>query len=357
MNNRERVLRALKFKGPDRVPLFLATAPWDSDVVGGIFFPPWFWKPVNYPSMLNPKVKPAKRSWTTYLTNWIKRDSFVVADEFGCLWYNPGNETIGQVVNPRVLKTWDDLKTFKTPKRTNNGRWWAAKLLFSLFGKSKYRLGTLDNFFFERTHFLRGFNNLLKDIARNREKLCQLIEILAEYYCWLVDEWAKRGADGLIATDDWGTNHGTFISPRAFDAIFKEGYKAVTERCQDHNMQFWLHSCGNIYYLIPNLIEAGVDCLQLDSPAQTGLKKLREFGGKVCYCTVADIDRVIPYKTPPEVEARVLQIIKALGPFNGGLIGTIYADLQALNFPKENMDASVDAYKRWGRYDRYPLKN
>ncbi|MHA1276739.1 MAG: uroporphyrinogen decarboxylase family protein [Candidatus Helarchaeota archaeon] len=352
---RDRVIRALKWKKPDRVPLFLSTTPWRSDVVAAFYSPPSFWKPINHPPAMKPNISLPKRSYLTFIANWLKRESFYVVDEFGCIWYNPGNETIGQVIAPRVLRTWDDLKAFRIPKKTNKGRWTTAKLLFGLFGKNRYRLGDLGNFFFERMHFLRGFDNLLRDVVRNQEKVKILVEKLTEWYCWLIDEWAKRGANGLIATDDWGTNHGTFISPRVFDALFKPGYQAVTERLHDHNMDFWLHSCGNVYYLIPKLIESGVDCLQFDSPAQTGLKKLREFGGKVAYCNVADIDRVIPYKTPKEVEARVLQIIKELGRFNGGLIGTIYADLAALNFPKDNMEASERAYRRWGKYGEYPL--
>ncbi|HUY00151.1 MAG TPA: uroporphyrinogen decarboxylase family protein [Candidatus Deferrimicrobium sp.] len=354
---RERVIRALKWKKPDRIPLFLSITPWRSDVVAAFYSPSSFWKPVNHPPGMKTDIKLPGRSYLTFITNWMKKGAFNVVDEFGCIWYNPGNETIGQVVNPRILRTWDDLKTLKMPKKTNKGRWLAAKLLFGLFGKNRYRLGDLGNFFFERMQFLRGFDNLLKDVARNREKVKSLVEKLTDWYCWLVDEWAKRGAEGLIATDDWGTNHNTFISPRTFGDLFQQGYEAVTERLRDHNMHFWLHSCGNIYYLIPKLIESGVDCLQLDSPAQTSLKKLKEFGGKVAFCNVADIDRVIPYKTPKEVEARVLQIIKELGPFNGGLIGTTYADLAALNFPKENMEASVRAYRRFGRYDEYPLKS
>ncbi|NVM31375.1 MAG: hypothetical protein HWN65_21225 [Candidatus Helarchaeota archaeon] len=356
MGARERVIRALKWKKPDRIPLFLGTAPWESDVIGSDFFPPWGWKPANIPPDLKNPESILGRSIATYIVNWVKRGSFWAIDEFGSIWYNPGNETIGQVVKPRVLKTWDDLKDFKTPKRVNRGRWWLTKFLFELLGKSRYRLGSFKNYFFERMHFLRGFDNTLMDIKRNTEKVKILVEKLTDHYLWLADEWIKRGADGVIATDDWGTNHGTFISPRDFDEIFKPGYQAVAERLHDNNMHFWLHSCGNVYHLIPKLIEAGVDCLQFDSPAQTGLKKLREFCGKVCYCNVADIDRVIPYKTPKEVEARVVQIIKELGPFKGGLIGTIYGDLAALGFPKENMDASVMAYRRWGKYGEYPLK-
>ena len=346
MKSRERVIRALEFKGPDRIPLFLALKPWDTDIVAALFFPARGYH-VNERFMT--------RSPATYIVQRVRKGPFYQMDEFGSIWYNPGNETIGQVVDPRVIKTWNDLKDYKNPPKTDKGRWWLAKFIFRVFGKNRYRMGSLDNFFFERLHFLRGFSNVLKDLKRNTEKVKALLEKLSDWYCWLVDRWAELGAGGIIATDDWGTNHGPFISPRDFDEIMKPVYQTVTERIHDYGMHFILHSCGNIYYLIPKLIEAGVDCLQLDSPGLTGVNKLRDFCGKVAYMCVADIDRVIPYKTPREVEARVFHFIKLLGRFNGGLLGTVYADLAALNFPRENMEASVRAYKRWGKYGEYPL--
>ncbi|MHA1377471.1 MAG: uroporphyrinogen decarboxylase family protein [Candidatus Helarchaeota archaeon] len=299
-----------------------------------------------------------KRSPICYIVARFKTEKYYLIDEFGSIWYNPGNETIGQVVNPRVIKNWSKLKKFKTRTlrmRNNKGRWWMSNFLFRLFGRTKFKLGFLDQFYFERMHMLRGFGNLLKDLKKKPDKVKELGAILADWYIWLVDEWAKKGADGIMATDDWGTNHGTFISPKDFDELFKPVYQRVTERIHEHGMYFILHSCGNIYYLIPKLIESGVDCLQLDQPRMTGLDKLAEFGGKIAYMCVADISKVIPYKTPNYVEAEVVAMIKKLGKFNGGLLGTIYADLSAVDFPKANMDANVRAYKKFGKYGRYPL--
>ena len=346
MNSRERVIRAIKFKRPDRVPYFQATSPWDSDIVGGMLFPHLGWKPANIKYEIQKKAM--KRSPVSYIFHWIMRGEIRLVDEFGCIWYNPGNETIGQVVDPRVLKTWDDLNDFKTPPQKSIGRKWLGKFLFTAFGKNKYRLGSIDNFFYERMHFLRGFGNLLSDIKRQKENLMKLGEMLADYYCWQVDLWADLGADGIIATDDWGTNHGTFISPRDFKNIFHPIYKQVTDRVHDHNMQFILHSCGNIHSLIPSLIDAGVDCLQLDSPRMTGLDRLAEFSSKISYMCVADIAEVIPYMKPPDVIKEVYIMIKKLARFNGGLLGTIYADTSALHFPVENMKAVITGYKRFG---------
>jgi len=349
---RENTIRSLTFKKPDHIPLFLHLSPLESDIIGGMFFPNLGWKLTE-----TQKKYGIKRSPTCYIISKLKKEKHYLIDEFGSIWYNPGNETIGQVVDPRVLKTWDDLKNFKTPTRSNRGRWWLGRFLFRTFGKKKFKIGTLDNFFFERMHFLRGFGNILKDLKRNREKVKELGEILADWYVWLVDQWQKLGADGLIATDDWGTNHGPFISPKDFDDVFKPIYRKVTDRIHEYGMYFFLHSCGNIYYLIPKLAEAGVDCLQLDQPRMTGLEKLAEFSSKkkIAYMCVADISKVIPYKTPKYVQAEVLAMIKKLGRFNGGLLGTIYSDITAVNFPKENMDANVRAFKRFGKYGKYPL--
>ena len=346
MNSRERVIRAIKCKGPDRIPYFQATKPYDSDIVGGMLYPAFGWKPKNM--RFEVQKRAMKRAPTSYIFHWIMKGEMNLVDEFGCVWYNPGNETIGQVVNPRVITTWDDLKKFEMPDKKATGRMWLGRVLFGLFGKNRYRMGSLDNYYFERMHFLRGFGNLLSDIKRHADKLEQLAEKFTDWYIWQVKQWIKIGCDGIITTDDWGTDHGTFISPRDFKKIFHHHYKAVAEVCHDNNMQFILHSCGNIHSLIPSLIDAGVDCLQLDSPRMTGLNRLAEFGGKIAYMCVADISRVIPFKTPKEVEVEVFKMIKKLGVFNGGLLGTIYADTKALNFPVENMAAVTKAYKRFG---------
>ncbi|MHA1785195.1 MAG: uroporphyrinogen decarboxylase family protein [Candidatus Helarchaeota archaeon] len=346
MDSRERVIRAIKCKKPDKIPYFQATSPFDSDIVGGMIYPNLFWKPKNlrYPI----QKRALKRDPTSYIFHWILKNEIRLVDEFGSIWYNPGNETIGQVVDPRVLSSWDDLKNFEIPDKKATGRMWLGKFLFRAFGKSRFRLGAVDNFFYERMQFLRGFGNILADVKRHPDKLLELGEKLADWYCWLIDQWAKIGCDGIITTDDWGTNHGTFISPKDFKSIFHPLYKQVIEHCHDHEMLFVLHSCGNIYSLIPSLIDTGVDCLQLDSPRMTGLDRLAEFGGKISYMCVADIAEVIPFKTPKEVEVEVYRMIKKLGIFNGGLIGTIYADTTALHFPPENMKAVIRAYKRFG---------
>ncbi len=345
MNGRERCIDALEFRRPDRIPLFLFMKPWAADMIGADHMTPLFWKP----------EKPYKsRNLLTYIFNWLKKNPFFTKDEFGCVWYNPGNQTIGNVVEPYVLSTWDDMKDFKIPPKVDRGRWWVARVLIGMFKKSKYCVSAIGNFFFERMHFLRGFPNLIKDIKWNREKLRILGEKLADWYIWLVDRYACMGSDGIICTDDWGTNHGPFISPKDFNEVFKPLYKAVTDRVHAHGMHFILHSCGNIYYLIPHLIDAGVDCLQLDQPRQTGLKKLQEFCGKIAYMPVADISQVMPYKSVPEIEAEVLNMIKVLGS-KGGLLGTIYSDVRALGVPQKKMDVVEKAYRRWGNYDDYPF--
>ncbi|MHA1269098.1 MAG: uroporphyrinogen decarboxylase family protein [Candidatus Helarchaeota archaeon] len=347
MNGRELCIEALTCKTPERIPMYLPTDLLHTDMIASVTLPYWGWKPE--------KKGFIPRDISSYIHVRLMRDrKLYFIDEFECIWYAPpGNETIGQVINPRVIKTWNDLKDFKTPKRINKGRWWMTKFLFRVFGKNRFRLGSIDNFFFERMHFLRGFRNICIDIKRNKEKVIELGEKLADWYIWYIDQWARHHADGIIATDDWGASTGPFISPRDFDKTIKPLYQRVTERIHDYGMFFMLHSCGNIYHLIPKLIESGVDCLQLDSPLMTGLDKLSEFNGKICYCCVADIQKVLPFKNTKEVEATVFQIIKKLG--KGGLIGTVYPDYTAINIPKKNIDASIRAFRRFGNYGKYPL--
>ena len=81
----------------------------------------------------------------------------------------------------------------------------------------------------------------------------------------------------------------------------------------------------------------------------TGLNKLGEFSGKICYCCVPDIQKILPFKSEKEIEAFVYHMIKKLGK-KGGFIGTIYADYEAIKLPRKNIEACIRAYKRFRKY-------
>lgn len=64
-------------------------------------------------------------------------------------------------------------------------------------------------------------------------------------------------------SDDWGTQEQTFASPATFEQLFQPYYRRVTDAV--HNaapgLKTFLHSCGAIYDIIDQVIDAGFDIL------------------------------------------------------------------------------------------------
>jgi uroporphyrinogen decarboxylase len=120
-------------------------------------------------------------------------------------------------------------------------------------------------------------------------------------------------------------------------------------------MFVFLHSCGSIYDLIPDLIDAGVDAL---NPVQISARNMeperlkREFGGQVTFWGGGvNTQNVFHVKKPEEVYEHVKKNILVLAR-NGGYVFNQVHNIQA-NVPPENILA---AYRSAYENGFYPLK-
>ena len=115
MTKRERVLRAIEFRGPDRVPF--CGVPGVSDFFITPLAPAHDWQP---DSDYYPNVFPG----LDLLTGWryekgrlplnLMSAGFKRQDEFGCVWETGAQVGLGEVVE-HPLASWDNLETFRLP--------------------------------------------------------------------------------------------------------------------------------------------------------------------------------------------------------------------------------------------------
>ena len=78
--------------------------------------------------------------------------------------------------------------------------------------KGSLRLGYAERLF-DRLYFLRGFENLMIDIATDDRRLPRLIDMLLEYEQKFVRKWLAIGVDAIAFHTDIGTQNGLMISP------------------------------------------------------------------------------------------------------------------------------------------------
>ena len=143
---------------------------------------------------------------------------------------------------------------------------------------------------FEWGTFLRRIDNFLMDIYTCPEEVEKLLDCLMERHLQTLEKvCAAVGdvADILRFGDDLGMDTGMFMSREKYRELFWPRHKQLNEYVHKHSgMKTFLHSCGSIYPIIPDLIEAGYDIL---NPVQTTARDMeperlkREFGKDITF--------------------------------------------------------------------------
>jgi uroporphyrinogen decarboxylase len=115
-----------------------------------------------------------------------------------------------------------------------------------------------------------------------------------------------------------------------------------------------LHTCGSVYRLLPDLIDAGVEIL---NPVQVSARDMdtrrlkAEFGDRLTFMGAIDTQRVLPFGSVEEVQDEVERRISHLGPGGGFILAPVH-NVQA-DVPPENL---VAMYRHARKVGRYPLQ-
>ncbi|HOK65362.1 MAG TPA: uroporphyrinogen decarboxylase family protein [Anaerohalosphaeraceae bacterium] len=144
----------------------------------------------------------------------------------------------------------------------------------------------------------------------------------------------------FVSGTDFGTQRGPFISPQMYRDLYKPFQKAVNDKI--HKLTKWkifIHSCGSIYPLIPDLIEAGFDVLnpvQCSAADMDPARLKNEFGDQLVFWGGGvDTQQTLPFGTPEEVYRQVRERIDIFSR-NGGYVFNSIHNVQS-NVPTENL--------------------
>jgi len=305
MNHKERVLRALEFRSPDRVPVCTMHVP-----------------TVKLSDFLRIMLKFNSDIFMTSVVYRKKKISKTTSiDPWGAVWESLGNK--GEVIES-PLKDWSGLNNLKIPDYLTRGNRYFVKFTRLIF-KRKYLLGNLPDMIFSLCHYLRGYDKFMEDFYFDRENLEKLVSIIVEHNLKLIDFYADCGLDAVMGADDLGLQHSLMISPEMWREIFKPGYKAMIERAHLKGMKFILHSCGYIIDIIDDFIEIGLDSLQCDQQDNMGIDNLNDrFGGRIAFFSPTDIQTTLSTNDGNKILEKARKLKATLGAHNGGFMGKVY---------------------------------
>jgi hypothetical protein len=323
MTSRERVRRAVRFEGPDRVPVNLP-GEWGND----------FW---GVGASNDPNWKPAIQTDTQW------------EDEFGSTWTKlHGDKTMGQVTG-YPLPDYALIDTIRWPDYKNPVRYEAAKASVAQNTDEKFVLAGIPLSLIHRLEYLRGHQAAWTDPYEHPQELRALLDRLADIAIDSIDRFAEVGVDGIISCDDWGLQDRPMLSPKTFAEFWKPVYHRIYRHAHEKGMLTLLHSCGHIADLLDHFIEAELDVIQMDQQENMGLDMLSErFGGRICFWCPVDIQNTMVKGTIDDVRAYARKLIDKLGSFNGGFIAQWYASPQAVNHSPEKIEAMSQEFVEYG---------
>lgn len=207
---------------------------------------------------------------------------------------------------------------------------------------------------FEWGCFLRRMDNFLMDLAAEPKQVEAMLDALMERHLAGLEKACRAVgdvADIIRFGDDLGANGGPFMSPGTYRRFFKPRHRILCDYVHKHTrMKTFLHSCGSIRALLPDLIEAGYDII---NPVQTSCKGMEpeglkaDFGRDICFWGGGcDTKTVLPKGAPAEVKDHVKRRLEIFMPGGGFVFSAVHNILPEV--PPENIVAMFEAVQEFG---------
>ena len=343
MTPRERVLAAINFRKPDRIPLAFYVCEDNLARHGQAVLDLLRRYPSSDfgdPPTTVPQADPQ------YVKDGVYHKAYT--DEWGCTWDEHLFGHVGQIIR-HPLADWAAYKDYAfppvPPTDPNHPELLCERAKTEEQKKRRY-VKKLFVRTFEQMHFVRGFARVCEDLALGRPELADLADRVTEWNrAWV--RWAvAAGADGVTHSDDWGTQNAMIISPKLWREFFKPRYAREFEPAREAGVDIWFHSDGVILPILEDMAELGVKVVNPQFSCHD-LKTLAASTRKAGLAVATDLDRqfIMPHGTPQQVREYVREIIETFDGRSGGLIGQ--CEVRG-PIPLANIEAALAAFQEFG---------
>ena len=358
MTSKERVLNALNHKPVDRVPMDLFGMA--SSLVDEEYF-----KLLDYLG-LDRSVDPIRKG--TNCNYYDERILDMLDIDIRRVWVGstnlfPKNRPDGSYVNewgmvqkkgrfgiefvrfPLEGASAEEIRNYNWPKAAEiydiRGMRERAKRL-SEENRYAVSLRAPMNGIFEIACWLRGTENFMVDIYEDPDaihELCeQILKVQMDCYGMILDEVGEY-VDIVETGDDYGSQMGLLISPDCLKEFILTRRKRLNDMIKQKapHAKVFLHCCGSISKIIPDLIETGVDVLNPVQTAAAGMDPVdlkENFGSRIVFHGGVDTQKAMK-GGKAEVRTEVANMLESMNR-DGGYILASCNHIQS-DIPVENV--------------------
>jgi uroporphyrinogen decarboxylase len=200
-----------------------------------------------------------------------------------------------------------------------------------------------------RAYALRGMENFLKDLYRNPEAACYLMDRLADYNIRasenMIREAGAENIDVIFFGEDLGTQDGCMFDPDAtYGRLIKPRHERIIQTLKSlTGGKSLFHCCGSAYQFIDHLVDIGVDVL---NPVQVTARNMEparlkeEFGDRMSFWGGVNTQEILPYRSAEAVRQEAQRCIDIFGKQGGYILNAVH-NIQ-FEVPPENIVAMYD---------------
>jgi len=173
---------------------------------------------------------------------------------------------------------------------------------------------------FELMHPVCGHEHMLVGMALDPDWVRDMVDTYADLTIALMETLFDEAGrpDGIWFYEDMGFKQRPFMSPRMYREIVMPGHRKTFDYAHSLGLPVIIHSCGCIDLLVADLVEAGMDCLQVMEvkAGMDPLKIKREFGDRIALCGGMDARNLVANDRPAikrELEQKIPALMEGSG--------------------------------------------
>ena len=209
-----------------------------------------------------------------------------------------------------------------------------------------YCLMVANGNIFESAWYMRGFEQMLLDLALNPELADAILERVSDFmvaHFRSILAAAKGRVDLVFTADDIGGQTGLLMSLGMWERRLQPHHARLNRVIHEFGARVIYHSDGAVMEAVPGLIDMGVDvlqALQFDARGMDPVALKRDFGDRLCFQGGISVQSTLPFGSPEDVRREAEERIRVLGRNGGYILGPSHA-IQA-GTPPGNIVALFD---------------
>lgn len=201
---------------------------------------------------------------------------------------------------------------------------------------------------FDLTSWSMGFENLAYSLYDQLDLVEAIVERVSDILAYQIEtalQYERVG--GIWFGDDLGFHSGTLIHPNMIRQIILPQYEHFIELAHSRDKLFFLHACGKVDEIMPDIIAMGVDAKHSFEDKILPVEYAHQrWGGQIGIVGGLDMD-LITRGSEEEIRRRTREILDVCGPKGGYALGTgnSFADY----VPVDSYFVMLDEGRKWNR--------